>query len=587
MGYSSKVLLGPLLIASLAGCIIDSGERTVDTGATSTAVIERAATLDSSSEAVAGCVAQPSTWAAPAVQLTGSAQEGDASVEFDVTPAEFPDGVAHLNTTRKMNAYTWFCYKDATREYTDGDTVKVRISFSVDSDQATVFTTVGSEDGYDSEPAEYELYYMNMAAHRIITDNTSGNHLIKQTASFSDESFEANSHSFERFEVGDYVYFTSRTGFALRTQLDGDFQVLNIPSYTKLKYVNGKFVAFNSTFIDLVSSVQIKYSSDMITWSEEFDISIVGSDTNDVFYDHRESEYVLFNKGSRSGQTKGYYTSSNLESWSHNTVGSYQNFNAIFTEDGRALMASSATSSPLMIRTDGGEWEDFTGLPGVDSNHWIFDFILLKDRVHVLLKEYVGGDTSILNIHHGYSDDMVNWTWNEITSTESEVDEIANITALSDQEIAVYGGEYIYLSTDNGESWTPKSIGVNALNLDQSVDQTLLEANIESIFSFNNLHYGKIRYRDAVGSFAELYFSTSDYSEISLVAMAQDIDLFTFNESLYLVDSMQSLKWNIYKEEMLTAVSGTTAKKKSSGTLTYNILFLLIGFLGFRFKRNV
>jgi hypothetical protein len=601
MAHSSKILMSSLLMVSLAGCIISTGERTVDIGSSSAAIIERTATLDDGTEAVAGCVAQPSAWASPVVQLSGSAQVGDATVEFSVSPAEYSEGVTYLDSTRKMNGYAWFCYKDDARDYMDNDAVKVTWTLTADSDQAMVFTTIGSEDGIDAIDDVDHLYYMNMASHSIISDDTSGAYLINQAASFSDETFEAESHTLIRFEAGSDLYFTSTQGAALKMQSDGSFQVLQIPAHDSMQYVNNIFIAFNktsdydsSTGIDN-SIVEIQYSTDLISWSEVIDMSNVGTGVNDVYYDPRELEYIVLNKGSSAGQTKGYYISDDLESWTHTTVGSYQNFHALFADDGRAIMQSTAWGAPMLVRTETGEWTNYEDLPNSENLHYILDFIFSDNQFQVLLKESiteVEGDvsTNFTSIHYGSSENMTNWTWSSIISKTEENVELDTLMALSNGEVAIYGGEDIYLSSDDGASWSQPESVIAALDLNDGVDQTLISFDVSSMMSANGLHYAKVNYEDDTGDFGELYLSTTDFTNYSLVAMANDIELFIFDNSLYLIDAVYNLKWDIYKEETLitteTETETETEKKSGGGAIGYATLFLLIGFIGFRVKRS-
>ena len=532
------------------------GERTLDMEDATTVLVERnMKATDSGTETPASCIALPSTWPQPtAVEITGTAQVEGATQAFTVIPERYTDGETAINAHLKMNDYTWYCYIDEAREfaYTEdaetfdiiyADSGKIQFTLTPNSDQGQVFTTLGLEDGgNESRPNDY--YYNQMASHHVIKNHMVDSHFTKLGATFSQENFEASYDNYEFFQHNGFSYFVGNST-ALVSQMDGNYEVREIPSHSQIYLLNNLFVAYQTNSAE--NTVSISYSTDMSSWSEAKDASILGYHVSTFSYDTKNALYVALNMGSSEGEVKGYYTSSDLENWTHSLVGSYQNHRVLFSEDGRALMRNSSGAASLMSRTKDGEWIVFDQFPMSDNSFFTRDIVFANDRFHALIKEYDFDTSSYINIYVGYSDDLASWNWTAISTLEDDFTKLNDLTALANNQIAISGGELLYLSNNNGLTWSAGATPASALNMADTVDTSNHSYYVTALVNHNGTTYGTASVNGSNNFSAQYHFTSTDFVNFESAVVSNGAQFLSVNDSLYLMDATYARNWDLYQ----------------------------------------
>lgn len=545
-----------LSLTSLWACNYDLGERTLDMEDATTVLVERnMKATDSGTETPASCIALPSTWPEPtSVEITGTAQVEGATQAFTVIPARYTDGETAINAHLEMNDYSWYCYIDQAREfaYTEdaetfdviyADSGKIQYTLTPNSDQDQVFTTLGFEDGGDeNRPSDY--YYNQMASHHVIKNHMVDSHFTKLGATFSQENFDTSYDNYDIFQHNGFSYFVGNST-ALVSQMDGSYEVREIPSHSQIYLLNNLFVAYQSN--STANTVSISYSTDMSSWSEAKDASILGYHVSTFSYDTKNALYVALNMGSSEGEVKGYYTSSDLESWTHSLVGSYQNHRVLFSEDGRALMRNSSGAASLMSRTKDGEWIVFEQFPVSDNSFLTRDIIFANDRFHALIKEYDFDTSNYINIYVGYSDDLTTWNWTAISNLEDDFTKLNDLTALANNQIAISGGERLYLSNNNGVTWNAGATPASALNMADTVDTNNHTYYVTALVNHNGTTYGTASVNGSNNFSAQYHFTSTDFVNFESAVVSNGAQFLSVNDSLYLMDATYARNWDLYQ----------------------------------------
>ena len=551
-----------LSLSSLWACQYDLGERTLDRkGATAIVVERNMVAIDSSTEVASSCIAQPNTWPEPTVEITGTAQVEGATQAFTTTPARYADGENAINAHLQMNGHTWFCYIDEARDFAyseneetweviHADNGRIQYTLTPNNDYGVVFTTLGFEDGgNDQRPNDY--YYNQMASHQILKNNTVTTHFEKIPNGFSQEGYEPIDDAFKILEHNNSIYFVGSQGKALVTKMDGNYEATEVPLGSQIYLVNNRFIAFKSvldTETHTVVSSEIQHSTDMITWSDPIDVSILNNVYDHTLsYDTQNGLYVVLNPATTQGQEKLYFTSPDLINWTPNTVGIWQNDHVVFSDDGRAVMGNLASIDPIMSRTIDGDWENVTQLPNTEHYLRYRDIIFANNRFHVLMYEYsIAGEgdnkeVTYLNLYVGFSDDLIQWTWTSISKNENEILALSDLTALADNQIAISGGNYtsssldhMHVSFNNGASWNKSASPITSLNISDAVDTSTHLYNISTLIDHNGTTYGKLAIAAENNFKNSLYFSTTDFTHFDLELASNDSELFTFNSALFL-----------------------------------------------------
>ncbi len=551
-----KSTLVLISLTTLMACNYDLGERTLDMEDSNTVLVERnMKASDAAIETAASCIALPSTWPEPtSVEITGTAQVEGATQAFTITPTRYTDGETGINAHLQMNDYTWYCYIDQARDFaytedaetfeiTHADSGKIQYTLTPNSDQGQVFTTLGLEDGGDeSFPNDY--YYNQMASHHVIKDHNVDSHFRKLDATFSQENFESIDDNFDFFQHNGLSYFVSNNE-ALVSQMDGNYEVREIPAKSEIYLLNDLFVAYQTD--SEANTVQISYSTDMTSWSDAKDASTLGFHVSTFSYDTKNALYVALNMGSSAGEVKGYYTSPDLENWTHSLVGSYQNHQILFSDDGRALMRNSSGAASLMSRTSDGEWVVFDQFPVSDNSLLTRDIIFANNRFHALLKEYDFDTSTYINIYVGYSDDLVSWNWTSIGALEDDFNKLNDLTALANNQIAISGGELIYLSSNNGVNWNAGTMPSSALNLADTVDTGNHSYDVTALVNHNGTTYGTGSVSGSDNYSAQYHFTTTDFVNFELAIVSNGAQFLSVNDSLYLMDSTYTRGWDLYQ----------------------------------------
>lgn len=600
-----------LIFLSLSGlwaCQYDLGDRTLDMEEATTVVVARnMVAVDSSTESASSCISVPASWPEPTnVEITGTAQIDGATQTFSTAPSRYTDGEIAINAHLKMNDRTWYCYIDETREFAyleneetweviHSDSGGIQYTLTPDTEHGMAFTTLGFEDG-GNENMPNDYYYNQMASHQILKNNTVTTHFEKISTTFKTENYDPTDDAFQVLKHDDSIYFVGSQDKALMTKMDGDYEVREIPKDSQIYLLNNQFIAFKSvhdTETHTVVSSEIQYSTDMINWSGPIDVSILNNVyAHTLSYDTKNGLYVVLNPATTQGQEKIYFTSPDLITWTPNTVGIWQNDKVVFSEDGRAVMGNLASIEPLMARTISGDWENVTQLPDTDNYLRYRDIIYANNRFHVLMYEYssVGeGDEKEVtyeNLYVGFSDDLIQWNWTSISTNESEILALSDLTALADNQIAINSGSYsngssghIHISADNGISWNKSANPINSLNISNSVDSITHNYHIDSLINHNGTTYGKLTILPENNFKNESYFSTTDFTNFNLEFISNDSKFFTFNDSLYLNASAKNMSWDLYRKIESSEIAERAAIKANEeaeqGNLTQSEIDLL------------
>ncbi len=619
---SNSILKTSLVMLSLTALLgnYDLGERTLNTDGAATQIIERKMVAsDDRIDTLAGCIAQPSDWLEPAnVAIAGTAQVDGSTQEFSSLPSRYTEGEATINGQNAIDTYTWYCYIDEARDYgyeadenwdvIYADGAKMSYTLTPEADNQTVFTTLGMIDGgWDRRETQY--FYKELASHKIIANNAVASHFEKLSNGFSQTGYDPAADSFQIFEHQDSIFFVGYKGKALVSKMDGSYTLREVPTDSQIYLLNDRFIAFKEVYDDEIHEVtrtEIRHSTDMITWSDVIDASIL----NNVYsatlaYDPKNSLYVVLNTATTQGQDRVYFTSPDLINWTANTVGIWQNNMVVFAPDGRGVMGNLASIETLMSRTENGDWENVTDLPGTGAYRRYRDIIFANDRFHALVYEYdvIGeGDdreTVYHNLYVGYSDDLAQWTWTSISQNEDEILALSDLTSLADNQIAISGGSYsssslehVYVSADNGGSWNKSTSLVAKLELLDAMDTSTRNYNINSLINHNGTTYGKLTVSMTDFS-AAYYFSTTDFMNFNMEFTANDSELFTFNDALYLHGAPRRLSWDNYRkidaseiEERALARANESSNSGFGGLGIFELFMALVLVLGCRVPRK-
>ncbi len=285
---------------------------------------------------------------------------------------------------------------------------------------------------------------------------------------------------------------------------------------------------------------------------------------SDTFtYDTKNGLYVLLNTASTQGQDRVYFTSPNLIDWTADTVGIWQNYHVVFAPDGRAVMGNIASIETLMSRTQSGDWENVTALPGTGTYKRYRDILFANERFHALVYDYdvsgEGDDKEVIynNLFVGYSDDLSQWTWRSISTDENEILALSALTALAANQITISSGSYsyssrsldhFYVSSDNGALWNKSASPLSILNISDSMHTSTHSYFINSLINHNGTTYGKLTMSGENGFYSENYFSTTDFTNFTFEFTANDSKLFTFNDSLYINAAARNVSWVNYRK---------------------------------------
>ena len=132
--------------AVLAGCNFSEGERTVFQNADGQVSIVRSmSTISEEGNLVtASCIALPEAFSGDISVLIDGTEydtENGMTVEFNTVPGSLEN--TEITSLFPISGYSWHCYSDIERYYVSGNGGTITYTFSPDSDNQLVFTSIG------------------------------------------------------------------------------------------------------------------------------------------------------------------------------------------------------------------------------------------------------------------------------------------------------------------------------------------------------------------------------------------------------------------------------------------------------------
>ena len=547
--------MGLALVSNASGL----GEHTINRQGTSEFSIERSLPDRFNAEEVtmAACIAQPDSWDIPsAVASTGNAQvESESSVltttAYSTAATRYTDGEAVITNLQALQDYTWYCYQDKQRHYAEDDSAGIVFSLSTDDTNTTVYSSIGFIEGVSVGPRSAgDFYYQSISSHQVLRDIQAADYYLNLSpllseSDFVTENFAANTSSYEVVDIENTTYFLGYSGQSFSIDSDGTFKSYNTPNNARSYYINGQFIFLISEGNPQINDTEIQFGRDLNNLSIAYDIKEVGY-AHSLTYDASTNQYVMLNPGTSSTAEKAYYTSTDLITWTANTVGLWQNWLVVFADDGRAVMKNLSLVDSLMSRSADGDWQAFEHYPS-DQYFSTRDIIFAHDRFHVLVTEYSNdGSSTVLSSRIGYSDDLSSWNWTILTTNADDIASVPTLVELGANQIGIINNSDFRLSSDNGETWGNPLSPLSALKLDAEVDTSVLSVRIDSLTSINEALVGTARISTSNNEISDFIFSTLDGSQFNLIHRTEDPQLFNLNNDLYFYATNRA-EWAIYK----------------------------------------
>ena len=540
---------------------------------------------------VATCIALPDTWSEPSsASITGNHQVETESTAFSAMLSRYSAGETVITEMQGLAAYTWYCYQDTGRSYVEGDVSQVTFTLATEDVNSTIYSSTGFIEGIPSFMSTDEYYFQNVSSHQILRDRQAADYFQEITAEYKSEGINPYEDSYDIIEVAGTTYFLGSNGQSFSLDTAGSIQTYVTPDSSNGYYINDQFI-FLIYDSSNSATLEIQFGSSLTSLSEIFDISTVGKSARSLSFDTTTNDYVLLNTGSSAGQTKAYYTSPDLKTWTENAVGIYQNNKVVFADDGRAIMKNSSTAAPLMSRISNGDWQDFSHYP-VGERFFAKEILLNDNRFHILLIEYSSdGNSTFLSFRLGYSDDLTSWNWTTIIPVVDQGTPSPSLLALNSNQLAIINNSVFYLSSDKAESWSSEISPLASIPLDSSVTTGSLGLQVGSIMSVNDNSdaqlIGTATLYSGGEKLSDFMFSTQSGSQFSLLHQAENPTVFIHNNDLYFYEG-NWIDWAMYiktkadvteeepvvEEEPAEVEESNPSSNSSGGGLFWSLLLL-------------
>lgn len=597
MSFSIALALSTTVLSSTAATANSStlGEHTINRQGVSEFTIERIMPerFDDEEVTMAGCIALPDSWEAP----SAVAGEGTATTAFTAAANRYSEGETEITNLQSLQDYTWYCYQDSLRNYTVDDSAGLTFSLTTDDVNTTLYSSIGFIEGVSVGPRSVgDFYYQTISSHQVLRDTQAADYYNNLSNEFISselvtDNFDPSATSYEKVQVDDTVYFLGYGGQSFSIDAEGNFKSYITPNNARAFYVNGQFIFLISEGNPSILDTHIQFGDDLNNLSEAYDIKEVGY-AKSLTYDALNNQYVMLNPGTSSSAEKAYYTSSDLKTWTANTVGIYQNWQVVFANDGRAVMKNLSLVDSLMSRTPNDDWLAFTHYPS-DQYFSTRDILLANDRFHVLLTEYSNdGNGTVLSSRIGYSDDLSNWSWTTLTTNSDVIASVPTLVELGTNQLGIINDGIFYLSFDNGERWSTAKSALSAINLDAQIDVSTLTLQIEKLSSINDVLIGTARILSSNNDFSDFIFTTSDGNQFELIHRTEDPQVFGLNNEVYFYETDRA-NWAIYKATIASTVPDVEPEpgakldeEMSTGSLFW-FISILMALGGVRAKRTI
>lgn len=575
----------PFTLLFLASHTSALGEHTINRQGITDFSIERSIPerFNDEDATIAACIALPDGWSAPSIVSSS----GNATTAFTREATRYLEGETQIATLQALEGYHWYCYQDTQRSFASEESAKVSFSLSSSDTDTTIYSSIGFIEGVSVGPRSAgSFYYQSISSHQILRDTQAANYYQNLSTSltqseFISDDFDPSSASYEIVKVDNTVYFLGYSGTSFSIDENHVLKSYETPNNSRSFYINNQFIFLISEGNPQVLDTKIQFGSDLNNLSEIYDIKEVGY-ASDFAYDTNNNQYVLLNPGTSSNSTKAYYTSSDLKTWSENTVGQWQNYKVTFANDGRAVMRNTSLVDSLMSRTASGEWIPFEHYP-TDQYFSARDILFAHDRFYTLLTEYsISTPRTVLGLYIGYSNNLENWNWKTLSSSAENIASVPTLVELGANQIAVINNETFYVSSDKGVNWSDAMSPLSALNLDSSVSDETLKVSIHSLSSINGSLIGSAKIYQSNNKFSDFIFSGENESQFKLIHRAENPKLFSFENALYFYESSKK-SWAIYKEtdasletetETETETEESSSNNSSGGSLFWLLCIL-------------
>lgn len=550
------------------------------------------ARYDAETVTAAGCIALPDSWSEPsAVSVEGSQQIDATTSAFTATATRYADGETEIASIQALEGYVWYCYQDIVRDYAIDNNANLSFAIATDDVNTLIYTSIGFLEGVDDGPGGTNYFhYQAMLSHQVIRDTEAGDYFLNFSAEFLAsefiaEDFNPSDTDYEIIKVEDITYFLGYDGQSFSLDSDGVFKSYVTPDNARRYYINGQFVFLITEGRFDNADIAIQFGSDLNNLSEVYDINNVGVSASVLSYDARTGNYVLLNRTNSGGQTIGYYTSADLITWTLNTVGPYQNDDVAFASDGRALMKNTSRANPLMFRTSDGDWEEFT-LYSSEESFSARGILFQDDRFYALLKEYdIDNTSNLLSLQLGYSDDLTSWNWVTLTNTADDISTLPTLVGLGTNQVAVLNGANFFLSSDKGITWSTAISPMNVIGLNDSVDTSVLNIDMDTLINVDNILVGTARISTNSHTLSDFIFTTPDMVNFEPVHNSKNALTFGINNVLYFYESGDN-DWGIHKKtaasiavvepetepEVVEPETESTSSRSSGGSLFWLVL---------------
>lgn len=520
------------------------GEHTINRQDTADFSIERSlpSRFDDEQVTMAACIALPDAWEMPLAATIAP---------FDVTAARFEEGETQISQLQALEEYTWYCYQDSLRDFAANDTASITFSLTTEDANTKVYTSIGFIEGVSSGPRSLgDYYYQSISSHQVIRDTQAADYYANLSSVINasmEDDFDPSSESFTIVNLEDSAYFLGYNGLSFSIDSDGVIKSYQTPINARAFYVNEHFIFLISQGIPDVLDTQIQFGRDLNNLSPTYDIKEVGY-AQSLTYDNSNNHYVMLNPGTSSAATKAYYTSPDLKAWTENTVGLWQNYQVVFSDDGRAVMKNLSLVDSLMYRAANGEWQAFSHYPS-DQYFSTRDILFAHNRFHILLKEYSKENSGeVLSLRIGYSDDLTDWNWTTLTTDSDEIASVQSLVDLGSHQVGIINDESFFISSDQGKTWSNAKSPIAALQLDNDLITSEPEMRIESLVSINETIVGSARVLSENNELSDIIFTTINGSEFEQIHRTKDPLIFSLNDDIYFYESNRA-EWAINKAE--------------------------------------
>ncbi|WOH36003.1 hypothetical protein RI844_11535 [Thalassotalea fonticola] len=533
-----NLLLLIVTLTTLSACKYGNDKRSIFWDEqNNVSIIRQIESESNDNRTLASCIAMPSTWdTVLTVNAKGSHQVESATIEFDIVPDTYSDGVIEMNSHYPMPGYDWHCYIDVARDFADTDKGEIQFTFAPEENISMVYTSIGVV----SDERRSEHFHGNLVSHQLLASDTYASYWkVKhdeidltywQTISIGNDTL-----------IFDSTYYSSKgtESFPLyRFNNDGLQRLADMPQTESLYMVNGVYISQSNFDADIDGNEQawsdISFSTNLETWSAPVTLPQIAK----VQWDPRDQQYIAFSNDYNSPMVNSTHQSKDLITWTETQWINRQSPNVAFLNDGTAVIETSTPIDPYWIRNNAtGDWESLDIMPddGIDGavlflGHGIESF---NNRLHTTgLRRIDGINESIL---YGYSDNGSDWIWSEIGLYE-DVGLTLTLIHLSNETILYSTSNALMVSTDNGKTWVSKTKPTSLFNEDEFSD-VYQNGSVRKISSYEGGYIGTTSISSGSPTRTTALFKTQDFETYEFLTLSGNIEPITTTDELLFIES--------------------------------------------------